>query len=317
MLKTSSLARRHLLGALMAVLGFGAAGQAHALNCSAAMSDILFGSVTLRTGVANLSTGVMTLSCTNAGALSTVGVCITLGAGSGGAGGSNTPRYLKRADGRTLSYQLRAGGHGAGFGVFNSIYVPVPVILGNGTAALTVYADVTAPPASAPIGTYRSDFTAAEAQITYGVSQCGDSGSTAAISNFEVTADVISSCELDVGSMDFGALPASLNAPVDATGDITLRCSDETPYRISLGLGNGAGVTDPAARKMSSGINSITYGLYQNAARSTPWGDLVSNSVTSTGSGIDRTHQVFGRVHAGQTPATGIYSDAVVVTVEY
>jgi spore coat protein U-like protein len=89
------------------------------------------------------------------------------------------------------------------------------------------------------------------------------------------------------------------------------------PYTLSLNGGN-SGATDPTQRKMTSGANQLTYGLYQNSARSSPWGSTAgSNTVGGTGTGASQVITIFGRVPAQTTPAPATYQDSVVVTVTY
>jgi spore coat protein U-like protein len=71
---------------------------------------------------------------------------------------------------------------------------------------------------------------------------------------------------------------------------------------------------------MTSGSNSLTYGLYTNAARTTVWGDGTGSTatVTNTGSGSAQNFTVYGRIPAGQTSTpAGIYADTVSVTITY
>lgn len=62
---------------------------------------------------------------------------------------------------------------------------------------------------------------------------------------------------------------------------------------------------------------SITYGLYTDAARTIPWGSAAGQTISGTGNGSARSLTVYGRVPAQTTPMTGLYSDTVVVTVNY
>ena len=69
---------------------------------------------------------------------------------------------------------------------------------------------------------------------------------------------------------------------------------------------------------MSQASATITYGLYQDASRVTPWGDSVGvNTMAGTGSGLAQTFTVYGRVPAQNTPSPGTYSDTVVMTISY
>ena len=68
-----------------------------------------------------------------------------------------------------------------------------------------------------------------------------------------------------------------------------------------------------------SGANSVTYGLYKDAARSTGWGSSIvsGETVSGTGTGSAQALTVYGRVPPQSTPPPGTYSDVVVVTVTY
>jgi spore coat protein U-like protein len=69
---------------------------------------------------------------------------------------------------------------------------------------------------------------------------------------------------------------------------------------------------------MANGAQTITYGLYQDSARSNAWGDTIgTNTESGTGTGSNQALTVYGRVGAQITSSPGSYSDAVVVTVTY
>ena len=68
---------------------------------------------------------------------------------------------------------------------------------------------------------------------------------------------------------------------------------------------------------MRSLLSTLTYGLFQDNARSLPWGDTLATSPAGTGAGNTQIFTVFGRIFAGQSPQVGIYADNVVVTIHY
>lgn len=301
---------------LLWVIAFLVPGQVWAVSCNASISDINFGNISLRSGVSNQTSGALTINCS--GALSaTVGVCISIGSGGGGAGSNNSPRYMTRGANR-LPFQLRAQGFGSAFGSWGSVFVNIPTVLGSGSVSIPIYAEIVAAHASAPAGSYSSIFSGSNgASITFGVLLCGVAGSTVSIPQFTVTGEVTSSCELSVTDMNFGTIPAQLTSAEDAEAFATVRCSDGTSYSISVDLGNGIGVSHPAARKLTNGASTLNYGLYQNAARTQPWGNGVGDRVSSSGTGSDQTFSIFGRIHAGQSATFGTYTDSVLVTVEF
>lgn len=303
-----------LLGAILSMV---ATGQAQALTCSASMSDINFGSISVRSGVTNSTSGTLQIDCSEA-LVSVVGACVRIGPGSGGAGGGLSPRYMRRADNAALNYELRPTGNGPAHGTWTSVYVQIPVVLGSGSASLPVYADITSSGTTIGTGVYASTFSgASDIRVDYGVADCTILGQSTVPPDFTVSADVQSSCEVDAASLDFGAVPQTVTNPIDSEGTLNVRCTAATDYTIRLDLGQGPGVTDPANRRMTSGASTLRYGLYQDSGRSAPWGNTPSTDVSSRGMGTNQAFTVYGRIHSGQTPAPGLYSDSVIAIIEY
>jgi spore coat protein U-like protein len=108
-----------------------------------------------------------------------------------------------------------------------------------------------------------------------------------------------------------------LRTALDGMSSITVTCTNAAPYTVALD-GGLSGAVNPAQRKMSQASATITYGLYQDASRVTPWGDSVGvNTMAGIGSGLAQTFTVYGRVPAQNTPAPGTYADTVVLTISY
>lgn len=295
---------------------WGAAGAAQALTCSATMSDIDFGAISVRAGVTNATSGALRIDCTGAGPLEAVGVCARFGTGSGGT--SLSPRRMRRADGGTLEYELRSGGNGPAFPTWTEAFLLVPVTLGSGSAVATVYADIVSSGVSTGTGFYLSTFSGAgDVQVTYDVASCQSSGPAALVGDFTVSADVRSSCEVDASALDFGGLAQVITGAVPAEATLNVRCTAATAYAIRLDNGQGAGATGPEDRRMTSPLGQLSYGLYLDPARSAPWGDLPSNDLDAQGAGANQAFTIYGRIHAGQSVTPGLYTDSVVVTIEY
>ena len=73
-----------------------------------------------------------------------------------------------------------------------------------------------------------------------------------------------------------------------------------------------------AARKLSSGGNTVSYTLYADAAHTTIWGNTpATDTVAGTGNGSSQSFTVYGRVPSQGAPAPGNYSDTITVTVMY
>ncbi|MEI7445153.1 MAG: spore coat U domain-containing protein [Burkholderiales bacterium] len=136
---------------------------------------------------------------------------------------------------------------------------------------------------------------------------------------FTVTGTVVATCTVTAGALNFGAtIPTPVNTNVDATSTITATCSNAVPFSIGLSAGNGPGATF-AARRMTSGTNTVNYTMYTDAGRTAVWGDGTGGSTLNnlTGTGAAQAVTVFGRIPQGQTPAVGTYNDLITVTVTF
>lgn len=298
-------------------IGLIGAGPARAATCEAQMSDIAFGAVSLRAGAVNRTTGSLTVSCSNA-LVSAVGVCIRFGPGSGGAGSGNSPRYMTGSTGQSLAWQMRLGGHGQAFGTLNQVYMLVPVVLGSGQATIPIFAEILGTGTEFDTGAYQSVFSGqAHVEMSYGIVSCNLFGQSHPVPEFRVSAETVASCELDVGALNFGRITSLATGPADADAAVDIRCTSGANYSVSLGLGNGTGVSDPAYRRLQSVLGSLTYGLFRDVGRTMVWGEGPSQRANGTGTGYNQRYQVYGRIYQGQDTQIGSYSDSVVVTVHY
>lgn len=134
---------------------------------------------------------------------------------------------------------------------------------------------------------------------------------------FSVTATVLPSCTvIGGGTLAFGIVTPGNQS--DGTVSVTATCTVGTPYTLSLNAGTGSGAT-MTQRRMTSGADTLAYGLYRDAGRSQPWGDGTggSSTVTSTGTGLAQSFTVYGRVPSSATATVGVYLDTITVTATY
>lgn len=134
---------------------------------------------------------------------------------------------------------------------------------------------------------------------------------------FGVSATVLPSCTVvGGGTLAFGIVSPGTQA--DGSVLVTATCTVGTPYTLSLNAGNGSGAT-MTDRRMTSGSDTLSYGLFRDAARSQPWGDGTGGSTTqgSTGTGLTQSFTVYGRVPASATATVGVYTDTITVTATY
>jgi spore coat protein U-like protein len=133
-----------------------------------------------------------------------------------------------------------------------------------------------------------------------------------------VSATVTANCTVSTGAVAFGSIDA-LAGNHDATGSVTVNCTNGASWSAAANQGSGTGAT-MASRRMTSGANSLTYRLYTDAGRTSIWGDGSTGTaaVTGTGTGAAQVFTVYGRVPSGQTTVrAGSYSDTVSVTITY
>lgn len=132
-----------------------------------------------------------------------------------------------------------------------------------------------------------------------------------------VSATVSSVCLISANAINLGTYDAVAGTAVTATTTVSATCTSGSTYDVGISVGNGTGAT-VAARKLTSGANTLTYSLYSDAGHTTAWGDTVgTNTVAGTGNGTAQSITVYGKINASQNVPAGSYSDTVNVTVTY
>lgn len=296
-----------------------------AQTCTSTISDMNFGTVNLQAGGAIDTTAVLSVTCSSSLNLQLLmRVCPNLNAGSGGSSGSIR---LMTNGANTLSYQffqdanrtvLWGSSTNTTLGSVPAIDVIAP-ILGPGTATRTIYGRILGSQASKLAGTYLSMFSGGQARINYvryllGAPDCSTVADNPIQPSFNVQAIVNRSCTVSASPLNFGTHSA-MTSNIDANGALTINCTLGLPYSISLngGLSNA----QPTQRRMTLGSTAIIYGLYSNSTRTVPWGNTAGQIVSRTGTGATESVPVYGRVAPQATPASGVYTDTVVVTINY
>lgn len=138
-----------------------------------------------------------------------------------------------------------------------------------------------------------------------------------ATDSFVVRATVLASCEVAAEDLDFGDYDPVHAAHLDVAGELSLTCTNGTPYELALSLGDGPGAS-AATRYMQQGVNTLAYALYRNAGRTLPWGENDGvDTLAGTGTGAPVTIDIYGRVPMQQAAPAGDYEDIIVVTVTW
>jgi spore coat protein U-like protein len=315
-----------IAGALSVGLTF-AAHPASAQSCSFTISNLDFGSINLVANAALTTSATYSASCTGTGN-ATVRTCPNIDVGSGGST-SGSPRFLLNGASQLNFNLYQDSAHSSIWGSnlwgFAGSYASptIDVVLGgsgSGNASVTVYGQISAGQPTLPAGLYASTFAGAQSSVAYAYSTVGTcatiGNSHATTAPFTVSATNATICTVSVANLNFPSTGV-LRAALDATGSVSVTCTDGAPYTVALD-GGLSGASNPAQRKMARAAEQITYGLYQDSGRAVPWGDSVGVSTKAgTGSGLAQTLTVYGRVPAQNTPSPGTYSDTVVMTVSY
>ena len=133
------------------------------------------------------------------------------------------------------------------------------------------------------------------------------------------------SCFVSSVTLAFGNYNEFAAAPTDSAGNVGVTCSglagEAVAYSIALSAGGGGAF---GSRRMRSPAGSVLgYNLYTTPARVIVWGDgnagsaAVSDAYVLGGAAVTRNYPVYGRTFARQKAPVGIYSDSIVVTLNF
>ncbi len=149
------------------------------------------------------------------------------------------------------------------------------------------------------------------ATVAAGLMAQGAHAATAS-NTFQATITIQADCEVtSPGTLDFGA-NGLLNNNIDVQSTFNVKCTNGVNYTIDLGNGSNASGTQ---NRMSNGTEFVSYETYQDAGRNQVWD--AANTVAGTGTGVDQSYTVYGRVPPQATPSAGTYTDTVTITVTY
>ncbi|MGO9446275.1 MAG: spore coat protein U domain-containing protein [Thiobacillaceae bacterium] len=311
-----------------------AAAHAISVTCSSSATNINFGSVNgLATGTS--STGTVSWTCNNTGGGQSAYVTFCLNIGSGTGGTSGSARLLV---GGTPSLQFQLYQDAANTQIWGSLlsgpnttpYQTQFIIPANGayTGSATVHGAIPNGQSGITPGSYSSTFSTTNSAVsgTYNAggstypSTCGTANSGIYFP-FTVTATVVKQCLVTAGAnLNFGTVP-STQANISATNNVTVTCTNTTPYFIGMSPSNG----NTAGAGTMSGItiptNKVAYQLYSNVGLTTVWGNTatsssVGNGVGGTGNGTSQSIPVWAQApSANYVPDS--YVDTVTINVNY
>ncbi len=120
-------------------------------------------------------------------------------------------------------------------------------------------------------------------------------------------------CSASAVGVAFGTYNVFNTTDLNSTGSVTVSCNQSVPFTIALSAGAGTF----ASRALKNGSVVLNYNLFTDAQRLTIWGDGSGGTVTVSGSGLQASFTVYGKIPARQNVSAGSYADTVIVTVSY
>ena len=295
-----------------------------AVTCTATMSNVVFGNVNPLSSQTD-TTATLNYTCDNtASSTRYVRVCFSIGDGMQGGALANPRRMLDGAS-NPLAFQLyqNASRTTVWGSSFFGVNTPVEVGLSIARRSLvsgtwTLHGRVNAGQSTALPGAYQDQFIGNHTAITINESSSSIPGSCSLANNgitfsFTASATVVRQCAVNATGLNFGNA-GPLLGNTDSTSTVAVQCANGTAYQV--GLDNGQHAIGNA-RRMNGPGGMVGYELYRNSARSLRWGATPGNTVLGSGTGGTQNFTVYGRVPSQTTPAAGVYTDTIVVTVTY
>ena len=139
--------------------------------------------------------------------------------------------------------------------------------------------------------------------------------------NFDITANVISSCYLETENIDFGSVQVTNPTETVANSSVTVVCSKGVGYNVTL---SGGLSTDPTARQMALSTNPderLNYSILVNDGNTEfNWGTadgqkLVQSDVQNVGG--TAKFDIKAVIPGSQFVTPGAYSDTLTATINY
>lgn len=136
---------------------------------------------------------------------------------------------------------------------------------------------------------------------------------------FDVTMKVVHDCIISANNMSFGNNQGIIVSEVSATGNLSITCTNSTPYNIGLNEGNVAGST--IAKRYMAGAtdpeSKVEFNLYQDAG-TTIWGNTQGvDTKNGVGNGVAQTMTISGKVPVQTSPKADTYKTSITATVYF
>ena len=126
-------------------------------------------------------------------------------------------------------------------------------------------------------------------------------------------------CNVFVGAISFGSHPDAARSPLQGSGAVRVHCTGSIPFRVLLGPSAHNSGFSPRVMVNSSGAGTLAYNLFLDPSFTQIWGDGFGDTYTFVGSGngTEVFIPVFGQIFGGQLVPPGIYSNSIMISVEW
>jgi spore coat protein U-like protein len=138
-------------------------------------------------------------------------------------------------------------------------------------------------------------------------------------SNFDVSVKIVANCIISSSNLDFGQSQGVLTSAVNVNTNLSVTCSNTTPYNVGLNAGNGTGSSGTTRYMSGTGGNTATvqFNLFQTAG-ATLWGNTQgTDTLAGVGNGTMQTLTVYGQIPAQTTPMPDTYKSTITATVYF
>lgn len=139
-------------------------------------------------------------------------------------------------------------------------------------------------------------------------------------------------CKVTTTPVSFGVYDSFASTPTDGTGSVKVDCNnkiagnnkkDMATVSVTISQG-GAGSFNPRQMIHESGQGVMNYNLYTDRGQSVIWGDGTSGGSSRYVGEFhkdmpesDKSLTIYGRIPARQNVRAGMYSDTLMVTLEW
>ena len=134
--------------------------------------------------------------------------------------------------------------------------------------------------------------------LVAGLQSLSPASAATTTANFNGHVKLVNSCAATATALDFGTLPGLILGTETTTSTLTVKCTKNAAYTMSLGAGSGA----------MSGVTTGTDKVNYTATLATTSG---------TGTGANQTFTINGALSSQSTPSAQDYSETRTVTITY